>query len=430
MGKNSGPNNVGSADRSDALRRASSQLAKAQEGLEAARMPIKEAKAAVKAVGVDGDIFRLFHGIRHLEEDDQRRRRLDMIDVCRDALLSDVMTADMFQGAAKAALPPSAVQSLRDTSDMLAEDEAALADGDTEERIGEAAGQTEELDADFGDPLVEADDNQLDGAGHAFNAGRDAGRKGEDADFNPYTNDDPLSELWARGRLKGAKERDAAATRFDAIHAETGLVLLDRGEPVVSIGAGYGIEYIEALAEILNAENANADLDDGAIVRRCRDLLSAAKVESWIFASGRFSDDASPMVQDTKAQHQMLTASGIDVTGIMVPSAPKRGKPSAALLAQAEEVGRAYQEAGADRNGDHPEGWTPLMIDAYRRGWDAAASSSAGSPAETSETMTDDGEGVVVDQEIIEEEPLPAFTVVEGGKRSPSAGHIDLATAV
>lgn len=215
------PTNLAAADRADTLRKASAQLVKAQEGLETARAPVKAAKAVVKAAGIDHDIFRLFHGIRHAEDDDQRKRRLSMIEVAWDALLGDVTTADLFRGTARPALAPEVVQDLRDASDALHEDEpqdeelpfdvdqggdaASEANGAELDAPGaaEADGEAEPA-ADL--PVIMTAESMPADAGAIANDGYAQGRAGAGQEANPHEAGSAAHTLWERGRQRGEAE--------------------------------------------------------------------------------------------------------------------------------------------------------------------------------------------------------------------------------
>lgn len=210
------PTNLAAADRADTLRKASAQLVKAQEGLETARAPVKAAKAVVKAAGIDHDIFRLFHGIRHAEDDEQRNRRLRMIEVAWDALLGDVTTADLFRGTARPALAPEVVQDLRDASDALHEeepqDEELPFDTDGAEEAGEpnfddgGVAQAENGDAEPAAdlPVIMTAESMPADAGAIANDGYAQGRAGVGPEMNPHEADSTEHALWERGRQRGA----------------------------------------------------------------------------------------------------------------------------------------------------------------------------------------------------------------------------------
>lgn len=228
--KKENPVNMAAEDVNDTLCRASEDLVEAQEALEAARAPVKKAKAAVKACGIDHDIFRLFHGIRHLEEDAARQRRLRMVQVAMDALLSDRVTPDLFGPSVAASVAPAAKQALKEASDELheveppdtplpfdVEPQGEQADASASEPAAEtveqeAANQPVETaatapEADWGEDGADGNE-ELDAAGFTYAAGRTAGRKGATADENPHAPKSPAYSVWERGRLKGVEEGD------------------------------------------------------------------------------------------------------------------------------------------------------------------------------------------------------------------------------
>jgi hypothetical protein len=214
------PTNINEADAADALRRASAQIVEATEAAEAAKWPLKKAKAAVKATGIDFDIFNLVHKIRSLDEDDKRRSRIRKLELTMRALLSDQITPDLFGGLA-GALPPESAAALRAASDELG------ADGDFDGLEfedgpgGEETAETEEVPFDVADsgagdgdadpaPVVLAEDMPV-GAGAAFNMGSDAYYTGMDEDDCPFGDDEgdaARRALWLRG-FKAAEALNA-----------------------------------------------------------------------------------------------------------------------------------------------------------------------------------------------------------------------------
>lgn len=67
-------------------------------------------------------------------------------------------------------------------------------------------------DADWGESLTTAgDDPALDSAGYTFEAGRQAGLRGEAADACPHEAGTATAAIWERGRAKGSAEAEAAA---------------------------------------------------------------------------------------------------------------------------------------------------------------------------------------------------------------------------
>ncbi|NUB17102.1 hypothetical protein GAY28_34885, partial [Azospirillum brasilense] len=113
------PTNMADEDVADTLRQASGDMIEAQDGLEQARAPIKKAKAAVKATGIDYDIFNLCHGIRHLDDDSQRQKRISKLRVAIHALLGDKVELDLF-GFVATTVRPAVKASLAKASDDLA----------------------------------------------------------------------------------------------------------------------------------------------------------------------------------------------------------------------------------------------------------------------------------------------------------------------
>lgn len=211
------PTNMGADDVAQTLRNASGQLVEAADGLEAARVPIKAAKAAVKATGIDFDIFKLCHGIRHLDDDDARQKRIRKLQAAIAALLGDKVQLDLFGFMTAVVVEPAAQKALREASDELHE-----ADPDSD-----SDAEPQDQDLPFDPPTVPTLDEPAEdapvlvvaadmpeGAGFAFNNGMQAGRQGFDADANPHEAGSAEATLWEDGRTKGEAlgpvEEDAA----------------------------------------------------------------------------------------------------------------------------------------------------------------------------------------------------------------------------
>lgn len=197
------PTNMGDTDVANELRAASSQLVNAQEALEAAREPVRGAKAIVKAAGIDFDIFKLCHGIRHLDDDDARQKRIRKLQVAIAALLSDKVQLDLF-GFMVAQVKPAVKEALREASDTLQreEPEATTEPQDTDLPFDPpSVPEVEEPSEDV--PALVAAESMPEGAGFAFNNGMQAGRQGFDADANPHEPGSAEAVLWEDGRAKG-----------------------------------------------------------------------------------------------------------------------------------------------------------------------------------------------------------------------------------
>lgn len=207
--------NINAADAADALRRASGKIVQAEEAVDAAKAPLRDAKAVVKATGIDYDIFALIHKIRTLDDDAKRQSRIHKLKLTCAALLDDVVCADLFSGNLTVSLSPAAAQSLRDASDALeGAEEYAHDDGgarDDFQDAAEAEPWTEPPEPTHADddpaPITLAADMPS-GAGAAFNMGSDAWVAGMDEDDCPFGDDDAKRSLWLRG-FRAAEAGDA-----------------------------------------------------------------------------------------------------------------------------------------------------------------------------------------------------------------------------
>ncbi|MCW2242783.1 hypothetical protein [Azospirillum canadense] len=206
------PTNMAQADVADTLVRASGELVEAQDALEAARMPVNAAKAAVKATGIDFDIFNMFHKIRHLEDDDQRQRRINKLRVAWQALLADKVHPDLFGADVAPAVAPAVQEELRNASNALREAEPEGVDLPFEADRAPAAPASADTEADESTedpaPLAVAAD-MPEGAGFVANAGLEAGRNGAAPEGNPHEAGTVEHGLWERGRARGAAQADA-----------------------------------------------------------------------------------------------------------------------------------------------------------------------------------------------------------------------------
>lgn len=202
------PTNLSDDDITDSLRSASYKLVEASEGLEAARAPVRDAKAIVKATGIDFDIFKLCHGIRHLEDDDARQSRIRKLQVAIAALLGDRVQLDLF-GFMVAQVKPAVKEALRKASTELREVEPA------EREPSEP--QDQEIPFDMDPPSVPepeavededipallAAEEMPENAGFIANNGLTAGRLGHGPEMNPHVEGSVEATLWEQGRARG-----------------------------------------------------------------------------------------------------------------------------------------------------------------------------------------------------------------------------------
>ncbi len=271
-GKKDNPINMAESDIAETLRRASGQLVEANNGLEAARLPIKEAKAAVKASGIDFDIFNVFHGIRHLEDDAARQRRIDKVRIACKALLGDKVQIDLFGSVAVVSVAPAAQETLRKASDAL----HAAAPEDEQESDGidtDAADESEATPPAIADPEAATDDapalvladDMPEEAGRIFNNGVEAGRKGFGPEDNPHDPDSAEYALWERGRVNGATQ----------VYADEPSAV---AEAQFCIGGdeagGFTVERIDGAEVVLTAPNESLAADIVEALNRAQALSS------------------------------------------------------------------------------------------------------------------------------------------------------------
>lgn len=206
------PTNLSENDITDSLRSASYKLVEAAEGLEAARAPVRDAKAVVKATGIDYDIFKLCHGIRHLEDDGARQNRIRKLQVAIAALLGDRVQLDLF-GFMVAQVRPAVKEALQKASSELRETEPAERDETTSSEP-----QDQEIPFDVEPPSVpepEAHEEDIpalmaaeempENAGFIANNGLSAGRLGHGPEMNPHPESSVEAKLWEQGRARGAE---------------------------------------------------------------------------------------------------------------------------------------------------------------------------------------------------------------------------------
>ncbi|MCM8736614.1 hypothetical protein M5E06_21030 [Azospirillum sp. A1-3] len=206
------PTNLSENDITDSLRSASYKLVEAAEGLEAARAPVRDAKAVVKATGIDYDIFKLCHGIRHLEDDGARQNRIRKLQVAIAALLGDRVQLDLF-GFVVAQVRPAVKEALQKASSELRETEPAERDETTSSEpqdqeipfdveppsVPEPEVQEEDI------PALMAAEEMPENAGFIANNGLSAGRLGHGPEMNPHPENSVEFRLWEQGRARGAE---------------------------------------------------------------------------------------------------------------------------------------------------------------------------------------------------------------------------------
>lgn len=373
------PTNMADEDVAETLRQASSDLVDAQEALEAARAPIKEAKGLIKATGIDFDIFRLCHGIRHLDDDAQRQKRIKKLHVAMHALLGDVVKLDLF--GFTTSIKPAVKKALQQASDDLAKVEPPapppeLDDDDetdsSDEPAAEAPPQTpdDEPVSEDPPPLVAAED-MPEGAGFAFNNGKTAGKQGHGPDANPHAADTPEHGLWERGRTAGAAW---AARFFTGESLETGdHALMCRDEGGIVVFRHADAELVARCADALNAAQAAADemLSPAQIRDVVHPCLADPEGDFGVVFEGKFAPDAAdeqaPVasnVQKVKftgsAKQQRIEAYFFGYDGatagtpLEVLTKGRRGEPKAKI-----EAGYRDQQSGAEPKHERPEAKAP-----------------------------------------------------------------------
>lgn len=212
------PTNLSETDIAESLRLASSQLVEAQDALEAAREPVRGAKAVVKASGIDFDIFKLCHGIRHLDDDDARQKRIRKLQVAIAALLSDKVQLDLF-GFMVAQVKPAVKEALQQASDTLQREapEEAKEPQDQEIPFDVEPPSVPEPEAEEEDiPALMAAEEMPENAGFIANNGLSAGRLGHGPEMNPHPEGSVEARLWEQGRARGAEMGPDAEQQQDA----------------------------------------------------------------------------------------------------------------------------------------------------------------------------------------------------------------------
>ncbi|PGH55909.1 hypothetical protein CRT60_21915 [Azospirillum palustre] len=201
------PTNLTETDIADSLRLASSQLVEAQDALEAAREPVRGAKAVVKAAGIDFDIFKLCHGIRHLDDDDARQKRIRKLQVAIAALLSDKVQLDLF-GFMTAQVKPAVREALQQASDTLQREAPEEAKEHQDQEIPfdvepPSVPEPEAVEEDI--PALMSAEEMPENAGFIANNGLSAGRLGHGPEMNPHPENSVEARLWEQGRARGAE---------------------------------------------------------------------------------------------------------------------------------------------------------------------------------------------------------------------------------
>ncbi|QCO14014.1 hypothetical protein D3869_01520 [Azospirillum brasilense] len=403
------PTNMADEDVADQLRQASSDLVDAQEALEAARAPIKEAKGLIKATGIDFDIFRLCHGIRHLDDDAQRQKRIKKLHVAMHALLGDVVKLDLF--GFTTSIKPAVKKALQQASDDLAKAEPPapppeMADADetnsSDAPDAEAPPQVpdDEPVSEDPPPLVAAED-MPEGAGFAFNNGKTAGRQGHGPDANPHDAETPEHGLWERGRAAGA----AWAARFyNGETAESGghaVMCQDEGGIVVFRHAD--AELVARCADALNAAQAAADemLSPAQIRDVVHPCLADPEGNFGVVFEGKFAPDAeeqapaAPTNEKVKftgsAKQQRIEAYFFGYDGaaagtpLEVLTKGRRGEPKAKI-----EAGYRDQQAGTEPKHERPAVKAPAEEQTGGEAAETAADAEGQGEADATEPNFDD----------------------------------------
>ncbi|MFC5359552.1 hypothetical protein [Azospirillum himalayense] len=373
------PTNMADEDVADQLRQASSDLVDAQEALEAARAPIKEAKGLIKATGIDFDIFRLCHGIRHLDDDAQRQKRIKKLHVAMHALLGDVVKLDLF--GFTTSIKPAVKKALQQASDDLAKVEPPAPppemDDEDEDKSSDAPAAEvppqvtdDEPVSEDPPPLVAAED-MPEGAGFAFNNGKTAGKQGHGPDANPHDAETPEHGLWERGRVAGA----AWASRFFA-GASLGIgdhAVMCRDEGGIVVFRHTDAELVARCADALNSAQAAADemLSPAQIRDVVHPCLADPEGNFGVVFEGKFAPDAeeqapaAPAAEKVKftgsAKQQRIEAYFFGYDGaaagtpLEVLTKGRRGEPKAKI-----EAGYRDQKAGAEPKHERPAAKAPV----------------------------------------------------------------------
>ncbi|UKJ74542.1 hypothetical protein [Azospirillum brasilense] len=373
------PTNMADEDVADTLRQASSDLVDAQEALEAARAPIKEAKGQIKATGIDFDIFRLCHGIRHLDDDAQRQKRIKKLHVAMHALLGDVVKLDLF--GFTTSIKPAVKKALQQASDNLAKVEPPapppeIDDGEdthsSDAPDAEAPPQVpdDEPASEDPPPLVAAED-MPEGAGYAFNNGKTAGKQGHGPDANPHDAETPEHALWERGRVAGA----AWTSRFfvGEIRETGGHPLMCQDEGGIVVFRHADAELVARCADALNAAQAAADemLSPAQIRDVVHPCLADPEGNFGVVFEGKFAPDAEEQAPATptnekvkftgSAKQQRIEAYFFGYDGatagtpLEVLTKGRRGEPKAKI-----EAGYRDQQTGAEPKHERPAAKVPV----------------------------------------------------------------------
>lgn len=334
----------------DTLRRASSQMVDAEDALKSARAPLNSAKAAVKATGLDFDIFKLLHGIRHAEDDTKRQNRINKLKLGIDALLGDMVTLDLFGTAAPVAARPEVKEALQQASDDL---RRAMPEGDQEDEDGEDDSEEAELeDADErpatdGEddppvqdlrPLAVADEMPGD-AGSVFNAGVEAGRNGFLPEDNHYDPETPEHALWERGRIKGATQAAAEdAVEIAAAGFRFGVAPLE------------GSEILHAVKDLLAGEEVFRHPDPEFCTSCCVTLNAAQAAATEPLTPEQVREAVQPHLVGFGVHYQgrYAPAEYAEPAPAAEPAAKRSGRISAADGVKLYFVGFDGQKAGTD----------------------------------------------------------------------------------
>ncbi|CAO3358647.1 hypothetical protein [Azospirillum palustre] len=214
------PTNLSADDIAHSLRTAAYKIPEAKESLEAARGPLRDIKAVVKATGIGWDIFSLVSGIANLDDQGKRDKRWRELLVSINAILKGKLTGDLL--GFDVSISPAAERSLREASEKLGDVQPVDRDDEGSEPQDQdlpfdldppSVPEPEAIDEDL--PALAVAEDMPEGAGYAFNNGMQAGRLRHDADANPHGEGTPERQLWEAGRAKGAAMGSEAVDQQD-----------------------------------------------------------------------------------------------------------------------------------------------------------------------------------------------------------------------
>lgn len=192
------------------IKRIDAELRDAEQERDDAAMSVAGQYKAAEKQGVHREAFKRARRYAKMSRekfaDEWRALQIYVPILCADHLAQpDLLEQAAASDGAEEEMPDEPLPFGDGEAEDAPEAEGEVADADeAAAEIGEE--ETEATGSDWGDLAASATDEDLAAGGYAFNAGRTAGRNGEEPSTNPHPLDGTLHALWAKGYAQGLDE--------------------------------------------------------------------------------------------------------------------------------------------------------------------------------------------------------------------------------